>query len=355
MGLSEAGKLAKKRANIWNGDRRAQAPRSVRANFSRALPRGFTLVELLVVIAILGVLVALLLPAIQAAREAARMAQCRNNLKQIATSLHNFESARQFFPGHSGERQPRRVDFGAERRAAATGMPVTGNWMLQTLKYMEHGRVADVLISAARGTATAENVSVAVKAVIPSLYCPTRRNAVAYPLPKEEQEAYFEAYGPLGARTDYAMNGGRGQIDLSQENDPEGTYVKLDEDGIWRLGRSTPLRSVVDGLSNTYLVGEKSMDTELYETGEDRGDRAPVAGLTNHDGAANSYVRFAIRIPQQDIANNCKTCHDFGSAHFSGWNVSMADGSVKSMGYSMDIMVHRALASIDAEEVEAAP
>jgi prepilin-type N-terminal cleavage/methylation domain-containing protein len=339
--------LAKKRASIWNGDPRARAPRTVRATFCRALPRGFTLVELLVVIAILGVLVALLLPAIQAAREAARMAQCRNNLKQIATSVHNFESARQFFPGHGGEREPRRVDFGPERRAGAAGMRVTGNWMLQALKYMEHGRVADVLIAAASGTANAEDVSVAVKAVIPSLYCPTRRSAIAYPLVEEE----LDVYGPLGARTDYGMNGGRGEIDSSQDDDPEGTYVKLDEDGIWRLGRSTPVRSVVDGLSNTYLVGEKSMDTELYETGEDRGDRAPVAGLDSHSGAANSYVRFAIRSPQQDVAGNCKTCHDFGSAHFSGWNVSMADGSVKSMGYSMDVMVHRALASIDAEEL----
>jgi prepilin-type N-terminal cleavage/methylation domain-containing protein len=344
--------LAKKRASIWDGDPCAQAPRCVHAAFCRALTRGFTLVELLVVIAILGVLVALLLPAIQAAREAARMAQCRNNLKQIATSLHNFESARQFFPGHGGEREPRRVDFGADRRAAATGMAVTGNWMLQTLKYMEHGRLAEALFVAARGTANIEDVSAAVTSVIPTLYCPTRRDAIAYPLVKEEEQAaYVEAYGPLGARTDYAMNGGRGQIDLSQDDDPEGTYVKLDDDGMWRLGRDTPARSVVDGLSNTYLIGEKSMDTEQYETGEDRGDRAPVAGLDSHSGAANSYVRFAIRSPQQDIANNCKTCHDFGSAHFSGWNVSMADGSVKSMGYSMDVMVHRALASIDAEEV----
>src|SRR5690349_15357235 len=65
----------------------------------RAGLAGFTLVELLVVFAILAVLVALLLPAIQAAREAARQTQCRNNLKQIAASLHNFESSRRFFPG----------------------------------------------------------------------------------------------------------------------------------------------------------------------------------------------------------------------------------------------------------------
>src|SRR5688572_10516954 len=68
---------------------------------------GFTLVELLVVIAVIGILIALLLPAIQSAREAARQTQCRNNLKQIAVSFHNFESTKGYFPGHGGEREPR--------------------------------------------------------------------------------------------------------------------------------------------------------------------------------------------------------------------------------------------------------
>jgi prepilin-type N-terminal cleavage/methylation domain-containing protein len=115
---------------------------------------GFTLVELLVVIAVIGILVALLMPAIQAAREAARQTQCRNNLKQIAISFHNFESAKRYFPGHGGERQPLRVDFGVERRARATGMPFTGNWLLQSITYMEDELIADILIAAGQGTAT---------------------------------------------------------------------------------------------------------------------------------------------------------------------------------------------------------
>jgi hypothetical protein len=93
------------------------------------------------------------------------------------------------------------------------------------------------------------------------------------------------------------------------------------------------------------------MDVLHYTTGDDLGDRAPVAGLNDHNGAANSYVRFAARLPSRDVPNNCLSCHDFGSAHASCWNMSMADGSVHALSYDMDISLHRALASIDGGEV----
>jgi hypothetical protein len=119
---------------------------------------------------------------------------------------------------------------------------------------------------------------------------------------------------------------------------------------MWALGLRTAVKSVVDGLSNTYLVGEKSMDTLHYETGRDVGDRAPVAGLVDSRGAANSYVRFAARPPRLDVANNCQACHDFGSAHPAGWNMSMADGSVQSLSYDLDLELHQAMASIAGGE-----
>ena len=78
---------------------------------------------------------------------------------------------------------------------------------------------------------------------------------------------------------------------------------------------------------------------------------APIAGLNDNFGAANSYVRFAASPASRDAANNCQACHEFGSAHPTTWNVSMADGSVRSLGYEMDVLLHRMFASIDGKEV----
>src|SRR5436189_2677228 len=94
--------------------------------------RGFTLIELLVVIAIIGVLIALLLPAVQQAREAARRAQCTNNLKQIGLAMHNYLSASKTFPGNF-----------ADWNGGGLGMPHT--WMVQLLPNIDQSQLYDMI------------------------------------------------------------------------------------------------------------------------------------------------------------------------------------------------------------------
>jgi len=307
----------------------------------------FTLIELLVVIAIIGILVSLMMPAVQAARESARAVQCRNNVRQIAIACLNFESARRYYPGHGGERETRGANFGTKRLARMAGMKPTGNWILQSLKYMEDDVIADRLIAAAQGTVTPAQIRDVVTIPIPMFNCPSRRAPKAYPLTAAE----LSTFGPLGARTDYGMNGGSSTAAGSNGEMAGGINFVLDREGIWSLGRHIGVKHVQDGTSSTYLVGEKAMDTNCYETGTDVGDRAPIAGWTDHFGAANSYVRFAVSPGSRDIPNNCNACHNFGSAHPAAWNVSMADGSVRAVGYDMDVVIHRMFASIDGGEV----
>ena len=105
-----------------------------------AIRAAFTLVELLVVLAIIGIMVGLMLPGVQAVREAARQTQCRNNIRQVALACHNYESAFKQFPGYAGERKPIFVDYRLDRNVdpSLTG----GTWISQALFFMEQGQLA---------------------------------------------------------------------------------------------------------------------------------------------------------------------------------------------------------------------
>ncbi len=311
----------------------------------RDFKRGFTIVELLVVLAIIAILVGLLLPAVQAAREAARQVQCRNNLKQIALACLNYESAYRMLPGYAGEKTPALVAMPkSERRESMRGW----NWVSKTLLFMEQETLAGhwgELGSRRRLDLTPGDTQM-LSSALTAFYCPTRRAAEAYPL----QGTYRIRFGESAARNDYAMNGGAA---LPVEGSESRIWVT--SEGAWRLGKSTRLVSLQDGLSNTYLLGEKAMDSEKYTTGSDFGDRAPATGWVDNNTASNATVRFAARAPAPDKPDSCLACHDFGSAHFTNWNAALSDGSVRSVAYTMDIAVHRATASIAGQEVVQLP
>lgn len=310
--------------------------------------RGFTLVELLVVIAIIAMLVTLLLPAVQAAREAARQTQCKNNLKQISLACLNYESAHGEFPGFNGEELPLAVNFQTNTRGRAlmaSDAQPGGNWMLQALSFMEDISLSDILSKLSTGELRISNdtpgLREAVATPLTTFNCPTRREARAYPL----HGRWRTLYGKEGARTDYAMNGG------ATSGRTSGNSVNIQNDGVWMHGKRASIKNMTDGTSKSYLVGEKAMDAVNYANGKGIGDHAPIAGGTSTRGATNSYVRYAARKPGVDSDDNCLSCHDYGSAHREGWNVSMCDGSVRLMNYAQSLEIHRSLASIHGNEV----
>lgn len=301
----------------------------------------FTLIELLVVLTIISILVGLLLPAVQSAREAARIVQCQNNLKQIALACLAYEASFKELPGYAGELNAIRVQYDRDRKRepSLAGTP----WPGQILAQMEQSNLAGGLSSIGEmiSVTPEERIMNLVRATVPSYHCPTRRDPDPYPLVK----GYKDRFGSHGARIDYAMNGGAALPIF------DGSIgIKNYADGVWILGERVKTNRITDGLANTYLLGEKAMDSLRYDTGDDFGDRSPIAGDPHARGSTHSYVRYAARPPNVDVPNNCLICHDFGSAHFAGWNAANADGSVRMINYQIDMKVHRASASIDGKE-----
>ena len=308
----------------------------------------FTLVELLVVIAIIGVLVALLLPAVQASREAARNLQCKNHLKQLGLACHSYHSAHRKFPGYGGEPVQ---SFGAQRRRdgieffSDTERRIAVSWISQVLPFMERGALIDKLREW-RPTDGVPWKNPAYRDLIATpiaeLYCPTRRAPVAF------GRQWPTSFWGRSGRTDYAMNAGAGSRTL-------GFAPGHILDGIWVAGLRIGAKDVRDGLSNTYLVGEKFMKPMTYD-GTNRvvgGRDAPFWGATGRHMAKEnlSYTRFADAQVFRDRDNAClEACHGFGSAHYAGWNVVMADGAVVTQPFGATRLFHQAMGSIAGGE-----
>ena len=186
-------------------------------NFSKRRP-AFTLVELLVVIAIIGILIGMLLPAVQMVREAARRTSCQNNLKQLGLAALNFESAQMAFP-------PGVVDDDDDLQDALH----TG-WVF-LLPYLEQGNVADQYDMSSSWKSTA-NLPLA-RLTIETLNCPS--NPIAF-----EQTGDIE-----GTKSDYALSKG-----------PTAALFAASPEGMFGINQRVRMGSITDGTSNTFLIGE---------------------------------------------------------------------------------------------------
>jgi prepilin-type N-terminal cleavage/methylation domain-containing protein len=292
--------------------------------------RGFTLVELLVVIAIIGVMVSLLLPAVQAAREAARRVTCSNNLKQQSLALLNYESAYRLFPPSyvANTRDPRRDPFTFD---GPNGFAWSALILPQLDQAVLHGRLQ--MESACWETAQGE----AVRARLPFFLCPSATRGEG---PVQVRDSSGRVLATFG-RSTYVANAGQEE----PWGEPAEDYRGIADGPLYR-NSCTRLSDVSDGLSHTVFLGEHHpVLSDKTWVGVVPGalvcanqpNRFPLAQcdlaatlLNVHSGPSKSEIDpvlgFApIHPPNSPLSNVCQMY----SEHVGGALVSMGDGSVR--------------------------
>ena len=269
---------------------------------------GFTLIELLVVIAVIGVLTALLLPAVQMAREAARRAQCKNNLRQFGLALTSYESALGSFP------------MGLSQRRFWT-------FQAQLLPFMEQSSLGDAINFASAScfaqTAAAGKDAPAAQR-LPFMECPSepRRGEKWANVTKTMTYALTNYFGVMG--TGY-----------------------LEQDGMLFADSGVRVRDVVDGTTNTLMMGERGMVGDLSY-----GWWCCGAGVGNTGGGDN-LLPTAIEPYGKGNWNDVAHRWHFWGHHPSGAEFLFVDGSVHMLDYNMEPSVFEAMSTRSGQEVEA--
>jgi prepilin-type N-terminal cleavage/methylation domain-containing protein len=303
--------------------------------------RGFTLIELLVVIAIIAVLIALLLPAVQQAREAARRSQCRNNLKQIGLALHNYHDIYSMFP-------PAYVDL----RGGSGVADNEGHWAWTALILPQVDQ-AGLFNSLNPGPITATQAITAFRAEMQTSYpvfrCPSDNGPPVHP---EATEPGYAVVNTTGTNLGLSVTNYIASNNIANVRQRRATSTVATSGAIGAFWRDSNLRfrDILDGSSNTILVGERA-----YKQGQWRYSAGTLLAVRDADtqgpaawdgapitAAANQglltivgSVRYPINV--ELTANNTERNMAYSSQHEGGVHFVMGDGSVRFISENIEL------------------
>jgi len=330
---------------------------------TRSSSRGFTLIEVLIVIAVITLLLQLALPAVQMARESARQTQCQSNVRQLALACQLHTNTHGHFPTAGWNS----AWVGEPSRGFGKKQP--GGWGYNILPYVEQQALHDLgagLTEAERRKAVAQMYGTALpifscssrRLPRPQRFIPTRiiKNADMEELKRANKSGRSDYAGNMGIvlpGRNFALGPSTLEEGDRWENgkDPKTSWIASENSGIiFQRSEVTPAM-VTDGLSRTFLLGEKFVPSYYEASRTHCDDQSLYVGFSYDNNRAGKYSVPPVSDSMVQVPNeNRKTLWRFGSAHPTRLFMACSDGSVHGVDYSIDMVVFSAMSTRNLNE-----